>query len=257
MSRNSRRRGTGVRWMVPVSLVGAAVARELRKPAAERTWHGRLFGLVPYDFRPPTLERVKAAIWNPRDSRIFTEHALGVGWGLNLYQVREQFSHSLKGAAVRRAAPPTASLADNKALARRFAEEAWGKRNVAVVDELVAPDFIVSYPILPEVVRGREAFKQLLAQFHAALPDIRVTIEDSIAEGDQVVLRWTAQGTHQGDLLGIPATGKSVRWTGVSVYRIVDGKILEERGEEDALGLLRQLGVSPAPPQAQQPAAAA
>ena len=254
-SRN-RKKGTGVRWMVPVSLVGAAVAQELRKPAAERTWHGRLFGVVPYDFRPPTLARVKAAVWNPRDARIFTEHALGVGWGINLYQVKEQLGQSLKGAARPRTAPPGASPAVNKAVARRFAQETWGKRDLAVVDELAAADLVVSHPILPEVVRGREAFKQLLAQFHAAFPDIRVTIEDAIAEGDQVVVRWTAHGTHRGDLLGIPATGKPARWTGVNVYRIVDGKVQEERGEEDALALLRQLGVSPAPPHGQEPAAA-
>jgi steroid delta-isomerase-like uncharacterized protein len=253
----NRQKGSGVRWMVPVSLVGAAVAQELRKPAAERTWHGRLLGVVPYDFRPPTLARVKAALWNPRDTRIFTEHALGVGWGLNLYQVKEQLGQSLKGTAMRRTTPPAGSPADNKTLARRFAEETWGKRNLAAVDELATSDLVVSYPILPEVVRGREAFKQLLTQFHAAFPDIRVTIEDSIAEGEQVVVRWTAHATHRGDLLGIPATGKPARWTGVSVYRIAGGKVVEERGEEDALGLLRQLGVGPAPPQAQEPAAAA
>jgi steroid delta-isomerase-like uncharacterized protein len=125
-----------------------------------------------------------------------------------------------------------------------------------VVDELAGADLVVSYPVLPAPARGREAFKQLLTQFHAAFPDIQFTVEDSIAEGDRVVVRWTARGTHRGDLLGIPATGKPVSWTRISVYRILDGKIVEERGEEDALGLLRQLGMSPAPPPAQEAAPA-
>jgi hypothetical protein len=84
------------RWaLLGLVLVGAAVFRELRRPAGSRTWHGRLFKLVPYDFRPPSWARLKTELWNPEDPRIMTPHAFGVGWGLNLYQVKEQLRASL------------------------------------------------------------------------------------------------------------------------------------------------------------------
>ncbi len=76
------------RW-VGLALVVAAIAQELRKPAGERTWNGRLFGTVPYDFRPPSLQRIKERIWNPHDDRIFTPQTFGVGWSVNLYRVKE------------------------------------------------------------------------------------------------------------------------------------------------------------------------
>jgi hypothetical protein len=78
--RRSRRLGA----LVGLALIGAAVATELRKPAAERTWHGRLAGFVPYDLRPPTLERLKASWWSPDDPRILTDRVFGVGWALNI-----------------------------------------------------------------------------------------------------------------------------------------------------------------------------
>jgi hypothetical protein len=73
--------------LVGAALVAAAVAQELRKPSAERTWHGRLGGFIPYDFRPPTLERFREAWWNPDDPRIFTDRVFGVGWAVNLGRV--------------------------------------------------------------------------------------------------------------------------------------------------------------------------
>ncbi len=81
--------------------------------------------------------------------------------------------------------------------------------------------------------------------FRLAFPDSDLQIEEEIAEADKVVIRWIFSGTHQGSLLGIPATGKKVRWTGITIYRIVDGKVLEERGEEDFLGFFRQIGLVP------------
>jgi hypothetical protein len=73
--------------LVGTTLVAAAVVQELRKPSAERTWHGHLAGLIPYDFRPPTLERFRAAWWNPDDPRIFTDRVFGVGWAVNVGRV--------------------------------------------------------------------------------------------------------------------------------------------------------------------------
>ncbi|NMG21462.1 hypothetical protein DP116_19210 [Brasilonema bromeliae SPC951] len=82
---------------------------------------------------------------------------------------------------------------------------------------------------------------------HTGFPDLQFTITDAIAEGDKVAISWTAQGTHKGEIKvhHLPATGKSVSWTGIIIYRIVEGKITEERGQEHALGLFQQLGLIP------------
>ena len=141
------------------------------------------------------------------------------------------------------------STQDNKAIARRFAQ-VWGKGNLNTVDELAAPNLSVSYPLLPETVHGPEAFKQILMMVHSGLPDADASIEDEIAEGDKVVVRWRMRGTHTGELMGIAPTGKPVTWTGITIYRLADGKIVEEKGEEDSLGLMQQLGAIPAPTQA-------
>ena len=141
------------------------------------------------------------------------------------------------------------SADDNKALARRFIQ-VWIPGNLGLVDELAAPDITVSYPALGEPLRGEEAFKHLLTHFHAAVPDAEVSVEEQVAEGDKVAIRWRISGTHRGELLGIAPTGKSLAWTGITIYRLAGGKVAEERGEEDALGLMRQLGVIPAPAQA-------
>jgi hypothetical protein len=85
-----------LRWaLLGLVLVGAAVFQELKRPAGIRTWHGRLLGIIPYDFRPPSWARIKTELWNPEDPRIMTPHAFGVGWGINLYQVKEQLRASL------------------------------------------------------------------------------------------------------------------------------------------------------------------
>ena len=86
-------------------------------------------------------------------------------------------------------------------------------------------------------------FKQLLAHFHAACPDVEISTDEQIAEGDKVVTRWRVHGTHRGELLGVPPTGRPLAWTGITIHRLVDGRVVEERGEEDALGLMRQIGV--------------
>jgi hypothetical protein len=81
----------GLRRLLRVAVVGlfvAAVATELSKPEAERTWHGKVGGVVPYDFRPPTWERIRAAYWNPESDRLFSDRVFGVGWAVNLYQAK-------------------------------------------------------------------------------------------------------------------------------------------------------------------------
>src|SRR5436853_2352853 len=82
----------GLRRLVRLAVVGlfvAAVATELKKPEAERTWHGRVGGVVPYDFRPPTMERIRSAYWNPNSDQLFSDRVFGVGWAVNLYRAKE------------------------------------------------------------------------------------------------------------------------------------------------------------------------
>ena len=132
------------------------------------------------------------------------------------------------------------STEENKALARRWMEEIWGKGNVAAVDELFAPDFVFHYAP-PEVAPDREAYKQTVTMLCAAFPG-PVTIEDMVAEEDKVAVRWTWRGTHTGEFWGIAPTRKQVTMTGISIIRIVGGKIVEEWGESDNLGFMQQLG---------------
>ena len=136
----------------------------------------------------------------------------------------------------------------NKTLSRRLFEEVWNKGNLAVLNELIANDHVNSGPgTLPGLPTGPEGAKQFVTMYRNAFPDVHLTIDEQIAEGDKVVTRWTAHGTHQGELLGIPATGKSSTVTGISVDRIVNGKIVESWGIFDQFGMMQQLGVIPTP----------
>lgn len=139
------------------------------------------------------------------------------------------------------------STDENKALVRRTIEEVWNKGSLAGVDELLATDYVGHFAILPEPVRGHTAFKQFASHYFTAFPDIRVTIDDLVADGDKVVVRWTARGTHRGELMGIPPTGKPVTVTGMWIHRVAGGRIAEQWGVFDALGMMQQLGTIPAP----------
>jgi len=131
------------------------------------------------------------------------------------------------------------SLEKNKATVRRFIEE-WNKRNLAALDELITADYFD--PSLQ--VRGLEAYKQLLTMLLKGFPDWHETIEDIIAEGDKVWVRFKVTGTHTGEYRGLAPTGKKVTETGVLIWRIVDGKIVEkESAVYDELDFLKQLGV--------------
>lgn len=137
------------------------------------------------------------------------------------------------------------STEDNKALDRRAFEEIWNKGNLAVVDELDDESVVNHTPPGP-LLQGTEAFKQFVLMYRNAFPDVQITIEDQIAEGDKVVTRWRARGTHKGELMGIPATGKQATVTGISVGHVVNGKFVEIWTNFDTLGMLQQLGVVPA-----------
>jgi steroid delta-isomerase-like uncharacterized protein len=132
-------------------------------------------------------------------------------------------------------------------------EEGWNKHNLALLDELYA-DCVWYRPDTGEL-KG-EALKQFVASVYAAVPDIRFTIEDQVAEGDKLVTRWSCTGTHQGEFMGLAPTGKQVTTSGVTISRIVEGKFVEVRQETDALGLLQQLGAVPALAKAKDKAAA-
>jgi steroid delta-isomerase-like uncharacterized protein len=137
-------------------------------------------------------------------------------------------------------------VADMKTISRRVVEEGFGQGKIDVLDELIAED-IVNHDetVPPEIPSGREGIKVLAQGYKTAFPDMVVTVEDQIAESDAVVTRWTARGTHQGDLMGIPATGKEARITGITIDRIKDGKIVETWTNWDQVSMLQQLGVIP------------
>ena len=138
----------------------------------------------------------------------------------------------------------------NKAVARRFLEEVFSQGNLAVADEITAADHVNLGPAaLPGLPPGPEGNKQLVMLYRNAFPDVQFTVDEQIAEGDKVVTRWTGRGTHEGELAGIPATGKSTTVTGIAVNRIVNGKIVESWGIFDQFGLMQQLGVIPPPGQ--------
>jgi steroid delta-isomerase-like uncharacterized protein len=141
------------------------------------------------------------------------------------------------------------STEDNKALVRRAFEEVWNKGNVALADELYAPNIRFQNPGVADV-RTLEDFKRLVTALRSPFPNGYMTIEDMIAEGDQVVSRYTFRGTNTADFVApmpLPATGKQVTTTGIAIARLAGGKVVEVLDMGDNLGLLQQLGVIPAP----------
>jgi steroid delta-isomerase-like uncharacterized protein len=137
----------------------------------------------------------------------------------------------------------------NKQLIRRAVEEVWNGGNFDVVDELVASDFIVHAALPEDEVHGPEGAKQYFAMLRQAFPDLHFTIEEQIADGDRVVTRWTATGTHTGTFQGIPPTGTRSTTSEIDIDRIANGKVVECWMQMDRLGLLQQLGAIPVPEQ--------
>lgn len=132
----------------------------------------------------------------------------------------------------------------NKQVIRRAYDEVYNKGNLATVDELIASDFVVHLP--GDDVQGPEALKGYVSSLRNAFPDLEMTIDDQLADGDMVVTRWTARGTHTGPFQGIPPTGKRASFTGVDIDRFAGGKAVECWTNTDELGLLQQLGAIPA-----------
>jgi len=136
-------------------------------------------------------------------------------------------------------------MADNKDVARRIYEEVINKRDLDLLDELVATDYIEHDP-LPGQGTGLQGIKDRYGMLIAGL-DPQFTIDDMIAEGDKVVVRWTNNGTNVGDFLGIPATGRSFSTAGIDIYRVEGGKLAEHWHVVDVFGQMIQLGLIPAP----------
>jgi steroid delta-isomerase-like uncharacterized protein len=135
------------------------------------------------------------------------------------------------------------TLEENKALVRRFFEELWNQGNMTVADELLAPTHVHHFP--DGDVDGPDGVKQLVSMLRTAFPDFHMRTDDVIAEADKVVMRFTIRGTHQGEGMGSSPTGKVITYTGIDIFRIAEGKIVERWGEIDAVGLMRQLGTFP------------
>jgi steroid delta-isomerase-like uncharacterized protein len=131
----------------------------------------------------------------------------------------------------------------NKNVVRRLFDEVWNKGHLPVTDELFAPTYSHHDPSTPDVGRGPDSERKRATLYRAAFPDLRLTIEDLVAEGDTVVARWSCRGTHKGDLSGIAPTGKQIAISGVSIARFANGHIVEGWVNWDALGLMQQLGV--------------
>ena len=132
----------------------------------------------------------------------------------------------------------------NKAVVRRILEEVWNGKKHDRIDEFYATDFVNVDPSSPEV-KNLEQFKQYIAEMNAAFPDQQVTIEDLVAEGDKVAKQWSVKSTHTGNFMGIPATNKKISISGITIYRIVDGKVKECVWGYDTYGFMVQLGVIP------------
>src|SRR6202166_4684363 len=133
----------------------------------------------------------------------------------------------------------------NKNVVRRLFEEIWNKGNLQVTDELFAPNYAHHDASTPDVGRGPESEKKRATLYRTAFADLRLTVEDIIAEGETVMARWSCRGTHKGELNGIAPTGKQFAISGVTVCRVAGGKIVEGFVNWDALSLMQQLGVVP------------
>jgi predicted ester cyclase len=137
------------------------------------------------------------------------------------------------------------STEENKAIVRRFYEEVMNRGNVELLDELMAPDFEDHGEALFGSPRGREVIRQGIVATHGILPDLHVSLEDMVAEGDMVGVRGTMRCTHQGEWLGVAPTGNELTWKGIAMFRLAGGKIVQRWFNSDGLTILQQLGLVP------------
>jgi steroid delta-isomerase-like uncharacterized protein len=137
------------------------------------------------------------------------------------------------------------SAEENKKVVQRF-WKAWEEEDfVDLIDELLAPDYVNHSPGMPDQPTGPEGVKAVVGMFRSGMPDLRVTIDDMIAEGDKVATRYTIEGTHEGELYGVPPTGRRLSIESMIVERVSGGQIEEHRRTTDTLDMMQQLGVFP------------
>ena len=138
------------------------------------------------------------------------------------------------------------SVQENKKIARRVFDEIWSKGKLELADELLSPDF-VGHPIgLREPFQGPEGAKEFVGSIREGFPDATFAIEDMTAEDDVVAARWVMTGTHDGEFMGIDPTERRVRIDGMTFLRFEQGKVVEGRTLQDAVGLMRSLDATPA-----------
>lgn len=133
------------------------------------------------------------------------------------------------------------SLDRNKAIYQHYIQQVFNQGQVDLLDELLSPSYVY-HEAPPGTLPGAEGIKQVVSMFRAAFPDLEITIDDQVAEGDLVCTRATTRGTHQGEIFGIPATGKAVTMNGLTLVRIVEGRIAESWVKNDVMSLMHQLG---------------
>ncbi len=134
-----------------------------------------------------------------------------------------------------------AKIEENKQVVRSFPERAINERNIDLIDEIFTEDVIDHHPV--DETRGREAIKGMTEYLHTAFGESATTVEDIIAEGDRVAIRWTSRGIHEGEFMGFEPTGKPFEIEVTMLARMEDGKIAERWVQGDTLGMLQQLGV--------------
>jgi steroid delta-isomerase-like uncharacterized protein len=144
------------------------------------------------------------------------------------------------------------SAEENKEIVRQF-WGVWEEGNLGLVDELVGLDYVNHSPGMPNQPEGPEGIKAVVSMFRAGMPDLRVVIEDVIAEGDKVMMRYRIEGTHEGELFGVPPTGRRVSIESITVERVSSRKIREHWRVTDTLDMMQQLGAIPAPETAAGP----
>jgi steroid delta-isomerase-like uncharacterized protein len=132
---------------------------------------------------------------------------------------------------------------DNKEIVRRVLEDFW--TDSTVVDDLVSNEYVGYDPAVPDTIRGPQGAKENFKQYSDAFDGAHITVKEQIAEGDTVATRWEGRGTHTGEIMGIPPTGKEIVVSGMTITHIRDGKIVEDYTNWDTLGMLQQIGAIP------------
>ena len=130
---------------------------------------------------------------------------------------------------------------ENKTIVRRLYEEVWNDRKVDVVDKLLSPSHALQEPNASGSQIGPQVYKATVKRFHAAIPDLRFTVQEVISEGDKVVVAWILSGTHQGEFYGIAPSNKKISVEGITIHQVKNGKILESYASWDRLGMMRQV----------------